>query len=282
MPRRTSSPSGGRFFLDAVGPFRRRDVLLTWTHQKRPSTAGVDRLIGRTWAKATNQARRTGKSIYDGRLCRLIDFSVAGQMLKLKAGPVSFQEFLGTNAAQPRLVRTVGLKVLANPLGVSAVVISGDGFILLGRRSDRVTWHGGMIHPVGGMVELRATGRPPNLFDAVLDELHQELGLAPPRSGIICLGLVRDKSLLQPELIFRVKVRSTVRAIRALARKAVHGDEHEELLAVRDRPSSVAAFLKRRGWETTAVAQAALLLHGLNCWGSGWFADVGDCLRRVV
>jgi 8-oxo-dGTP pyrophosphatase MutT (NUDIX family) len=196
---------------------------------------------------------------------------------------VSFREFLGTNYAHPHLVHTAGPEVLASPLGVSAAVVTSDGFVVLARRSDRVTWHRGMVHPIGGVVELDDGDRPPHPFDAVLAELKEETGVAaPPAEAVVCLGLVRDKGLCQPELVFRIEVDADVRTLRASARSAAEGDEHDELLAVRDRPTSAVSFIERHAAETTPVALATLLLHGLNRWGSGWFATARGYLRKLL
>ncbi|MCJ7543516.1 MAG: NUDIX hydrolase [Phycisphaerae bacterium] len=295
MPQRKSSSPGpasptangscdcGPFLLDALGPFGRRNVTLTWTDRERRSTAEIDRLIDRAWDQAMDLARRTGRKLYDGQLCRLIDYAVKGRTLHLVAGPTTFREFLGTNYANPHLVHTAGPEVLASPLGVSAAVIASDGFIVLGRRSDQVAWHGGMVHPIGGIVELDDASRPQHPFDAMRKELREETGTVPRRGGpAVCLGLVRDKALPQPELIFRIDVAADVRTLRASAKGAVEGNEHSELVAVRDRPTSVVSFIEKHGQETTPVALATLLLYGLDRWGSDWFATARGYLRKLL
>ncbi len=295
MPRRDPSPPDfasptpnggcdcGPFFLDAVGPFSRREVTLTWTSRRRSSTPEIDRLIDRAWEQAMDLARRTGRKLYDGRLCRLVEYSVQGRTLHLVAGPVSFRELLGTNYTHPHLVHTAGAEVLANPLGVSAAVITADGFVVLGRRSDQVTCQERMIHPVGGLMEVDDTGAPPHPFDAVLAELREETGTIPATDkAVVCLGLVRDKALPQPELVFCIEVDADVRSLRASAAQAVEGHEHSELVAVRDRPTSVVTFIDKHGQETTPVALATLLLHGLHRWGSGWFATARGYLRKLL
>jgi hypothetical protein len=130
---------------------------------------------------------------------------------------------------------------------------------------------------------LDAAGRPPHPFDAIRAELREETGAAPrPGAAPLCLGLVRDKALLQPELVFRIEVAAEVRALRAGAKEAAEGHEHSELLAVRDRPTSVVSFIEKHATETTPVALATLLLHGLERWGSGWFATARGYLRKLL
>lgn len=272
----------GRFLLDVSGTFGRSDVTVTSCHEARPSNAEVDRLIEQTWAERLAEAERTGKKLYDGMLCRLISHRTRGRRLELTVGPVSFKEFVGTNCANPHLRHKYGVEVLANPLGVSAALVSSDGFIIMGRRSDRVAVHGGMIHPIGGMVGLNGCAAP-DPFAAVLSEIVEETALPAERAEkITCLGLVRDKGLFQSEMVFRAAVKADVRAIRRLAEHAADAAEHSELLAVRDESCSVVNFIERHCHQATAVALASLMLHGLDRWGSGWFAAARGYLGSFI
>jgi hypothetical protein len=272
----------GRFLLDASGTFGRPDVTIVSSSQPRPSNAEVDGLIERAWIERLAQAVRSGKKLYDGLLCRLISHRSSGRRMELTIGPVSFKEFVGTNCANPHLRYKYGPEVLANPLGVSAVLVTADGFLVMGRRSEAVVVHSGMIHPIGGMVELHGSAAA-DPFAAMEQELGQELALpAGQIAKIACLGLVRDKSLFQSELIFRAAAKTDVAQILKQAKAASDAAEHSELLAVRDEPCSVVNFIQSNCQTTTAVALASLMLHGQDRWGSGWFATARGYLRSVV
>jgi 8-oxo-dGTP pyrophosphatase MutT (NUDIX family) len=272
----------GAFFLDIVGAFRRQDVAVRLSPAQRTTCPEVEQVIEQTWKKELALAQLSGRRLYDGKLYRLIEAEAQGKELTLTVGPVSFKEFLGTNSSNAYLRYRHGMEVMANPIGVSASVVSSDGFLVLGRRSDQVTNHAGMIHPVGGMVESADNTPLPDLFGICLQELREEVGLTDQVGNVLCLGLVRDKQLCQPEFIFDVSVSADARTIRTLATSAEDAHEHTELLAVRDQPSSVVNFIEHHCRETTPVALATLLLHGLHNWGSGWFVTAQGYLRNII
>ena len=257
----------GSFLLDVGGEFGLDQTSVTWVGEKRPSTEELDLLIEETWKEET-----PGENckLFDGALCRLVDCSSEEGRLSLSLGPVSFKEFFGTNLKNPHIRHSHGIHVLADALGVSAAVVTGDGFLLLGRRSDAVAFHKGMIHPIGGMVEPpTAPATAPSPFGSMLREL-------------VCLGLVRDKRIVQPELIFDVTVETDVEAVRTALVGAIDANEHSELVPICNHPGAIVSFIERNCEELTPVAMATLLLHGLRSWGSGWFTAARGYLKTVV
>ena len=272
----------GFFFLDLVGQFSRDDVTVTWSDQTRPSTEKIDQQIEQVWKENLQQAKESGRKLYNGRLARLISYAQYEKKLELNLGPVSFKEFLGTNLTHAALRYHHGPEVLADALGVSAAIITCDSYILLGRRSHKVMCHGGFMHPLGGIVELGRHGKA-DPFDVIETELREEAGL--DRKNIrqtLCLGLVRDKKIVQPELVFGVTVDSEAGTLREQAANAVDGYEHTELVAIRSEASSLVTFLGQNFAELTPVAVATLLLHGMKNWGSGWFTAARGYLRKVI
>ena len=274
----------GAFYLDLVGQFGPREVHVRWSDSRRPSNEQVDRTIEATWLEETRRAAADGRTLFNGRLCRLIQCDADERTLTLTLGEVSFREFVGTNVRHANVRYVHGSEVLADPLGVSAAVIAGDGFLLLGRRSRTVFANTGLLHPIGGIVEPgRQTGAVPDPFRTIAGELKDELGLPGESiSQSLCLGLVRDKRTVQPEMIFDVYVSAEVEAIRAAAAQADDAGENEQLLPVRDHPAAMVAFLEQHCGELTPVALATLLLHGQRHWGTGWFTTVRGYLRNVI
>ncbi|MFB3892618.1 MAG: NUDIX hydrolase [Phycisphaerae bacterium] len=296
--RDTSAAGGsrdcGRFFIDIVGHYGPRDVAIQWCDARRDLPDAVLRLIERTWAEHSRQAEETKVILFDGPLCRVIDASGDEKHLSLTLGPTGYKEFLGTNLARAGLRYTHGDEALANPLGVSAAVTTADGYLLLGRRSGRVVHQAGRIHPLGGMVEPELPrrragqrgdggGGAPDVFAAIRQELCQETNVSPEMvRDLVCLGLVRDKRIVQPELVFDASLAADAPTLRRLARKAPDAAEHDEMVLLMNRPSSVVTFMEKHAEILTPVATAALLLHGLRAWGSGWFASARGYLKTVV
>jgi 8-oxo-dGTP pyrophosphatase MutT (NUDIX family) len=273
----------GPFYLDVVGRFAPDRIGVIDSPSRRASTPEVDSLIDTTWLAALAEARKTGRHLYDGRLHRLVDYRCEGGVLSLTLGPASFKEFLGTNLTHAYLRHVHGPEMLADVLGVSAAVCTSDGYIVLGRRGAQVASHGGRIHPVGGLMESAGPGQPPpHPADAILRELQEELGITSAEVlSNTCMGMVRDRHIVQPELVFDVRVNVDVQRLRRFQPAPEH-QEHSELIPVRDHPSAVVTFIQRCYDELTPVGLATLLLHGLGQWGSGWFATTRGYLRSVV
>ena len=273
----------GRFFLDVVGRYGPEDVTVEWRGAARTPAPPVDQLIEQTWQQQTALAVRTNRRLFNGSLCRLHDCAASGKSLHLTLGPVDFKTFLATNLTHAHLRYQYGPEILGDALGVSASLMTADGFLLLGRRSQQVFYHAGRIHPIGGVVEpSKEPGTPPCPFRSMIGELTEETGLEPSRvRETVCLGMVRDKHIVQPELIFDVAVDADVAELRRGAQNARDRMEHVELLHVRNHPSSVIAFIEANTEDLTGIALASLLLHGLRHWGTGWFATARGYLRSM-
>ena len=272
----------GTFFLDVVGAYTRDEVAVKWSDNRRHSNDELERLIDQAWKTATGQARKAGQNLFNGDLCRLIEYSADCESLNLTLGKVNYKEFVGTNQTQAYVRYLHGPEVLANPLGVSGALVTHDDFILMGRRSDRVVQYAGRIHPIGGIVEPDDSSIS-DPFQTMLNELHEETTI-PSRKvrKMTLLGLVRDKYTVQPELIFDLELDVDAGEVLRGAAGAVDAEEHTEIVPLRDHPASVVTFIQQNYSELTPIGLATLLLHGLRQWGSGWFAGARGYLRSVI
>ncbi len=255
---------------------------MQWSEQARATNEQIDRQIEQTWQAQVLAAKEHGRRLYNGRLARLIGYAHHGKKLHLNLGPVTFKEFLGTNLTDASLRYLHGTEVLADALGVSAAIVSSDSYVLLGRRSEQVAFHAGKLHPLGGILELDEKAQP-DPFEVIEAELVEEAGIE--RSVIretVCLGLVRDKQIVQPELIFGTTVDADAATVRNLARDAADGYEHTELVAIRSEASCLVTFIGQNYADLTPVAVATLLLHGMRAWGTGWFTAARGYLRKVI
>ena len=274
----------GTFFLDVMDQFAPDKVVVTWSDRPRATNDSIEELIEKSWQEQTERARGAGTKIFNGQLCRLISHRCNNDHLDLTLGPVSFREFIGTNATQAYIRHLHGQEVMADPLGVSAAVCTSDGLIVMGMRSSNMIQYAGRIHPVGGTVEPPETsGASPDPFKAIVGELHEETAVPPEKvSSILCLGLVRDRNTVQPELIFDCHVDCDVVSLFAAAATAPDAAEHSSMVPIRDHPGAVVSFMEQYFSQLTPVAMATLLLHGLRHWGSGWFATARGYLRSVI
>ncbi len=225
----------------------------------RPTAADTTR-VENSWAAALAEAAKTGKHLFDGPLARLEGHRASAGRLDLALSPTSYRWFWGTNCRD----RTLPRERRANPLGVSAVVVTADNWLILGRRSQRVALYAGRVHPFGGCVE---PARANDVAGEIRRELAEEAGLEDDDLlHLDCLGLVEDDQLVQPELLFAAHV--------ALDRRAIEDrldpEEHDRPWVVAAEAVALAAAIQDDP-QPTPVARIQLLAWGRVHFGSSWF-----------
>src|SRR5262249_46776634 len=149
-------------------------------------------LIEQAWRKAQ---QKLGSYLFDGPMCRLERVGTDGGRLNLLLSRTSYKVFYGTNLCHSEIAIRHGMTALANPMGISCALISDDGYLMFGKRSDRVAYYPGRVHPFAGALEPRERL---DVFEDARRELNEELGLG--RSDIremLCLGLAEDRTLRQ-------------------------------------------------------------------------------------
>jgi len=268
------------FLVDVIGRFSESSIIQSWLNEPQPTTPSIEASINQVWTSALALARVDDKLLFDGALVRLRAGAIHGSSLHIELGPTSYRAFVGTNMNEGMTTKPDDRGFLANPLGISASLITHDGFVAYGRRGTRVAYHAGHVHPFGGMVDQRdrrADGSV-DLFGAMLRELEEELGLTRDDvAETVVLGLVRDRRLLQPELIFDVTLHCTRRALEDRFDPQRSGGEHTAIEFLYDDPDAALPSLARLG-PVTPVAEAAYLLHGYTQWGPGWYEQT--CMSR--
>lgn len=267
-------PAAGRevpFAVEAVDPMR---IEQTWSDEPRPTTPAIEAAITRTWEAESAVTTGGSERLFNGKLVRVQASSLESGRLSLVFGPTNYRDFLGTNLYPDAAVRQASDTFLANPLGVSATIITRDKRLAFGRRSDEVAFHAGFVHTFGGMLDdgdRDASGRY-DLSSSIVREVCEELGVRQAQIvDVREIALVHDVSLRQPELLFDVTITLDATELESLFSPG--GGEHTHLHLIDDTPEAAIAFLS--GFhQVTPIAQAALLLHGRNAWGRAWFERI--------
>lgn len=235
-------------------------VLARRASDMRPRIRTVEDLIDQAWSSAL---ARPGVRLFDGPMCRLESASASSQRLRLNLSRTTYKVFLGTNLSHPELADRYGPAVLANPVGVSPALETADGFLLLGRRNASVAYYPGRVHPFAGALEPKDAD---DVFAALRRELQEELSLGGDDvTDLRCAGLVEDRMLRQPELIFLARCRLTREAVEA----KLDPVEHRGTWSVRAARDAIRAALSEP--DLTPVAVASLLLWGRARFGAEWF-----------
>jgi len=260
------------FRVDAMERLEPSQLTQSWTDSPRPTTPNLEAEIAGLWEQSS-EAVENRRALYNGDLIRVAGFTASPRSLHMQLGQTCFRDFVGTNLRQAAGGARLGATQLANPLGVSAVVATRDGFLAFGRRRTEVAYHGGFLHTFGGLVEAsdRRADSVVDVVGAMLRELHEEALVDRAEVGEVWItGLVRDRSLMQPELLFEVAVSLARPELSRRFDPTAADQEHTAIEFVHDEPESIVPFLQRSA-PVAPVAAAALLLHGRHAWGMEWY-----------
>jgi hypothetical protein len=239
----------------AIGNWREGDVITSRAQGSRFRDPAVEKLIDAAWREASN---RQGLHIFDGPMTRLERFT-ANEKLHLELSRTSYRVFWGTNLNHPQ----VPPEARANAVGMSCALESGDGALVLGRRTSSVAYYPSRIHPFAGALE---PADSIDVFAEIRRELREELSLDRGEiAGIVCLGIIEDSSIFQPELIFWA--RCTLN--RAEIEQRLDAKEHERCIWVEPTQSAVQAALDNQ--LLTPVALGTVLLWGRERFSIAWF-----------
>lgn len=254
---------------------------------ERSTTPALEALIEAEWTPRLAQAQRDKRLLFNGELLRYVDHCVVespGAMprFEMTVGPTCYRDFVGTNLYNNQRVSEFGWASFSNPVGTTATLLTADGRICYGRRSMQVAFHAGYVHTFGGALEPgdRDASGAIDVFDSVRRELHEEVGLRSEELGsLICVGLIRDTEILQPELLFEARVALTTTEIIERWSTAEARDEHHELVDLPDDRDAIVPFIRGCG-SIAPVAVGALMLHGLHRWGQAWYDQAEIELMR--
>jgi hypothetical protein len=240
------------FDLRAAGDWLPHQVTVTWVENSRKIVPEVERAIDEAWSAA---AARLGEKLFDGPMCRLENWSASPDRLELTLSRSSYRPFLGTNLHNARVADTYGADVLANPVGLSTALQTADGYLLLGRRNDSVAYYPNRVHPFAGALEPH---EPLDVFEEIRRELREELHLdTADIQTIRCVGLVEDRSLRQPELIFIAAIVRT----KAELEQQLDRTEHLSVYAINADRSAVQQTMHDPVLTPVAVASLTLWLE---------------------
>jgi hypothetical protein len=251
-----------------IGRFEPGQVRVDWTDSRRRIDPDIEALIEQQWSAAL---RRPGIHLFDGAMGRLESADVRDGTLHLTLSRTSYRVFVGTNMSCGCLPADADRATFANPLGLSTLLISADGHLLMGRRNERVAYYPLHVHPFAGCLE---PAEAVDVFDEIRRELREELSIEPAGiEQIVCLGMAEDPKLRQPELIFATRCRRALPEIAA----ALHPEEHRGIFT---RPATQTGLESAIAADEafTPVGLAALLLWGHHQFGQPWFQQQ---LRRL-
>ncbi len=255
-------PAGDVTFL-AIGDWPRQSLRTQWmtsSHRLNPSQREA---VDDAWVTALAQP---GVSLFNGAQCRLESWSADDGALTLALSRSGYQDYLGTNAAHPQWADHHGPGVLANPLGTSVALESGDGRLVFGRRGQAVALYSGQAHPFGGTMDPPEPGSDVDLISEMQREITEEIGLsAHDLDDLRVIALSEDRRLRQPELIYAARCPLPCAEIER--RLDLH--EHSACWTLPATAMDVTATLTSTA-SLTPVLRATLIGWGVWRFGAGW------------
>jgi hypothetical protein len=245
----------------AIGSWCSGEIKISCAHSTRPNIPEVEQLIDRAWHDAS---QRPGIHLFDGPMCRLECLRTGEHFMHLTLSRTSYKPFMGTNLSNAHLADRYGPEVLANPVGLSALVLSSDDFVSLGRRNERVAYYPSYVHPFSGALEPRDDL---DVFADIRRELREELSLGDDNiERLTCAGIAMDLSIRQPEMIFAARVRHTKQQVES----QLDIEEHHGIWSAPATREGIEQALASSE-KFTPVGVAGLLLWGRIEFGDPWF-----------
>lgn len=206
-------------------------------------------------------AATSGNHFYNGELFRLENISASPEFLEMSLTRTCYRDQLYNNAH----LQEMGEAAATRGLGVSAFVITSDGYTPIIRRSLHLGEAPGMLDVIGGHAHpnLHLRAGKPDLFAAIADEVTAELGLKPEDVKVeCCSGLIEHPITLKSDIIFLTRITCTMAQLEQLVKHASEAEEFTELLAV--RVSAVAEFMAAHRTELTPPALGCLTILALS------------------
>ena len=244
------------------GYFSEKELRVIYRPEPRILPDELLQRIAQNWKKLT---KAEGQYLFNGPLCRLDGYSFQNGLLQLHLGKTDYQELVYSNQHGRTIIRTWGEAYLSSALGISAVVISQDDKIVLMKRSESVGEYPGRFDVFGGHIHPTedAVAGVPDPFVAMRNELKEELNLDPGQlQSLISIGLIANTETQKPELLFKVKVPSTLEKIISNSHLASGAAEFECLFGVDDTAVSLKEFLHQEEGRLSPSAYGALWVYG--------------------
>lgn len=274
------------FVIDVVGRFPPDCVRTVAVDTPRSTSPTLETLIAAEWDRRMAEAQAAGRILFNGPMLRYVSHKIVtaahgGDEFHLTVGPTCYRDFVGTNLFNHHRLGEFAWHSFSNPIGTTATLITSDNLIVYGVRSWRVSYHASHVHTFGGCFEERdrtADGQV-DPFGSLSRELVEELNIRRDEMhDFVCVGLIRDKEIHQPEMLFEARLELTADELLARWETAEAKDEHDSLVTLVNEPGAIVPFIQSCGL-IAPVAIGALFLHGKLTWGDGWFRNMAEALE---
>ncbi|NIR52000.1 hypothetical protein GWO43_24275 [candidate division KSB1 bacterium] len=239
--------------------FERNNVKINWQSAPKDLPQPLLKEMDDYWRKATKQAPH----LFDGKLCRLNDWKIEKNVLALDLGLTGYKELLYCNEHVQYVEAQFGAEWMSRALGISAILVSADGQLVLIERSRQVGEFPGCFDVLGGHIhpDDHAVSGKPDPFLAMEDELQEEIHLnLDMNEPMQCIGLIETTQTQKPELIFKVESGLSLEEILRSGSKN-KSREIESFLSIAHDRNALIAFLNANVTQCSPSALGVMALY---------------------
>ena len=242
--------------------FGNAQLIINWNPEKRELPLELTNQIDSFWQR---EIIETGKNqfIFNGELCRLNDWRVQKDKLRLDLGFTDYKELLYANQFTKEVEERFGQDSLSRALGVSVVLVSDDEQIILIKRSKAVGENPGDLDVLGGHIhpEENVVSGIPDPFLAIKAEIKEEVHLDLKNDDPLdCIGLIETVATKKPELLFKATTSLTAEEIISSA-SFKQSEEVAEFLTISNQKKSLDQFLETNSNHFSPSALGVLCVY---------------------
>jgi hypothetical protein len=240
------------YFAKSLAP---QNVRVQWRPEPLSLPLEMQQEIEQFWVSLSKEF------IFNGALARLDEWRLSDDQLALRLCPSDYQTLLYSNHHVDKICRQWGAGCLSKILGISALLISSDSYLVFIKRSLEVGEFPGALDVFGGHIDVPANEESPDVFTAMAQELQEEAGLAPEDYQLTVIGLIESTPNKKPELIFAAQSGLTAEAIEKKAKHARDRGEFSDIFTMPNKSERLFAMLKNEQKKWSPSAFGAVCLH---------------------
>jgi 8-oxo-dGTP pyrophosphatase MutT (NUDIX family) len=234
------------------------NVESSWNPAALQQPADMQREVQEYWARLPKE------NIFNGQLARLDHWSRLSKGCKFELSPTDYRTLLYSNSHVEHICKTWGSAYLSRALGISAVLLSSDDYILFMKRSTNVGEYPECYDVFGGHIDVPSNGTGPNVFESMAQELEEEAGLDRADYILKLVGLIESTPNRKPELVFIATAHLTKEQIISHTRQAKDQGEFSCVHAL-ENGSEFVEFVKVNKFEFSPSAFGSICMYLSSC-----------------
>jgi hypothetical protein len=237
-----------------TGSYERDDVNILWQPSPLTFPAMMQKEIEHHWDTLPKE------HIFNGLLARLDHWSATPVRCQFSLRPSDYRTLLYSNQHIQHIKDSWGFSYLSRALGISAVTLSSDNQLLFIKRSNSVGEFPNSFDVFGGHIDVPLDSAP-CIFDAMSQEIKEEMDLEPTDYELSLIGLIETTAAQKPELVFQSRINRTAKEIIEIAKKSQDNIEFSEIYSIFNSHENIKTYLEKNGEDFSPSAIGSLCVY---------------------